>query len=107
MGVGVPKTGEAFLSVNGVSTYDQWEFLYDPRIEQMYAQSGALGGGGNGSGNGLTTTPLTGLGSPNNPGGVPGQGNNGSTNNGAGNTFGNPGSSSGTGTPTPPANPPQ
>jgi type II secretory pathway pseudopilin PulG len=52
MGVGVPKDGEAFLSVNGVSTYQEWEFIYDPRIEQLYAQNGAMGGGGGGG-----TTP--------------------------------------------------
>lgn len=57
MGVGVSATGEAFLAVNGVSTYEEWEFLYDPRIEQLYAK-GAQGGGiptSSGSGNGASS----------------------------------------------------
>ncbi len=74
MGVGVPKDGEAFLSVNGVSTYQEWEFIYDPRIEQLYAQNGALGGGG-GMGSAPTSTSLSGLGSLNNPNGQQGGGN--------------------------------
>jgi type II secretory pathway pseudopilin PulG len=68
MGIGVPSTGEAFLSVNGVSTYEEWEFLYDPRIEQLYAKGATLGGGisggsgtsGNGFGSGPGTAPVGG-----------------------------------------------
>jgi type II secretory pathway pseudopilin PulG len=71
MGVGVPATGDSILTVNEQSQYDQWEFLYDPRIEQQY-QKGALQGAtgataGSGLGNGqaptgfpgTTTTPTT------------------------------------------------
>jgi hypothetical protein len=60
MGVGVPKSGQGFLSVNGEDQYENWEFLYDPRIEQLYAKGNLLGGGGSmsgGLGNG-TTNPL-------------------------------------------------
>lgn len=102
MGVGVPKAGEAFLSVNGVSTYDQWEFLYDPRIEQMYAQSGALGGGGGlGTGSGPASTSLNGLGSLNNPGSSSAPGGTGTGASGTG------GSSVPPPTGTLPQNPPQ
>jgi type II secretory pathway pseudopilin PulG len=45
MGVGLPTSGEAILTVNGVSTYEEWEFLYDPRIEQLYAKGATMGGG--------------------------------------------------------------
>ncbi len=94
MGVGVPKDGEAFLSVNGVSTYQEWEFLYDPRIEQLYTQNGGIGGGGGTLGTSVPSTGLSGLGQPN--GGQPGGGvSNGPS--GGGNV--NPG---GGGTPPPP-----
>jgi type II secretory pathway pseudopilin PulG len=100
MGVGVPKDGEAFLTVNGVSTYQEWEFLYDPRIEQLYSQNGSATGGGS-LGTAPPSTGLNGLGQPG--GGQPGGGvSNGPF--GGGN--GNPG---GGGTPPPPptGTPPQ
>ena len=93
MGVGVPKDGEAFLTVNGVSTYQDWEFIYDPRIEQLYAQN-ALSGGGGSLGTAPTSTGLSGLGSLNNPSGANGSGTNGSGSTGAG--------AGGSGTPTNP-----
>ena len=58
MGVGVPKTGPGFLTVNEKDQYEDWEFLYDPRIEQLYAKGATLSGGGlTGSGSGLNGTP--------------------------------------------------
>jgi hypothetical protein len=80
MGVGVPSDGEAFIAVNGVSTYQEWEFIYDPRIEQLYAKGAAMGGvssgsgtsgsgTGNGFGNGLNGNPGTGAPGGNPPGG--------------------------------------
>ncbi|HEY5329282.1 MAG TPA: type II secretion system protein [Acidobacteriaceae bacterium] len=49
MGVGTAKSGDSILTPNQQTTYDTWEFLYDPRIELMYAKSNILGGGGMGS----------------------------------------------------------
>ncbi len=49
MGVGSAKSGDSILTPNEQATYDTWEFLYDPRIELMYAKSNILGGGGMGS----------------------------------------------------------
>jgi len=49
MGVGSAKSGDSILTPNQQTTYDTWEFLYDPRIELMYAKSNILGGGGLGS----------------------------------------------------------
>jgi type II secretory pathway pseudopilin PulG len=96
MGVGVPKDGEAFLSVNGVSTYQDWEFIYDPRIEQLYARNGSSGGGGGGTlGTAPPSTGINGLGQPNNPNGQAGGGNP------TGPGGGNPGGGNGT-----PTNPP-
>ena len=63
MGIGSSATGEAILTVNEQTNYQDWEFLYDPRIEQLYAKGNLLGGGitsGSPSGNGLGTTPING-----------------------------------------------
>ena len=45
MGIGSSKSGEAMLVINDQTTYQTWEFLYDPRIEQLYAKANLLGGG--------------------------------------------------------------
>jgi hypothetical protein len=45
IGVGSAKTGESIVVVNEQNTYETWEFLYDPRIEQMYAKASLFGGG--------------------------------------------------------------
>ena len=63
MGIGSSATGEAILTVNEQTNYQDWEFLYDPRIEQLYAKGNLLGGGvtsGSPSNNGLGTTPING-----------------------------------------------
>ncbi len=90
MGVGSSATGEAILTVNEQTNYQDWEFLYDPRIEQLYAKGNLLGGGGltsgSSSGNGLGTAPVS--------NGFPGQTNNpgGNGTNGANGTNGTNGS---------------
>jgi len=62
MGIGSAKSGEAMLVVNEQTTYETWEFLYDPRIEQLYAKSTLLGGisSGSGTSSGFGTSPGTG-----------------------------------------------
>jgi type II secretory pathway pseudopilin PulG len=50
IGVGSNKSGEAMLVVNEQTTYETWEFLYDPRIEQLYAKATLLGGIASGTG---------------------------------------------------------
>jgi type II secretory pathway pseudopilin PulG len=45
MGVGSARTGESILTPNQQTSYDTWEFLYDPKIELLYAKSNILGGG--------------------------------------------------------------
>jgi type II secretory pathway pseudopilin PulG len=103
VGVGVPKEGDSITVLNEQTTYNTWEFLYDPRIEQLYAKGALFGGGpsglgsaaGNSSGFGGTpgsgTTPNSGFGP------TPGSG------------FGNPPGSSSptTPAPTPPPQQPQ
>jgi len=82
IGIGSAKSGEAMLVVNEQTTYETWEFLYDPRIEQLYAKSTLLGGISSGSGtsgfgtNSGTTGTSNGFGNPSSLG----FGNNGTTN---------------------------
>ena len=101
VGVGLPKEGSSITILNEQTTYNTWEFLYDPRIEQLYAKGALLGGGaaglgsaaGNSSGFG-GTAPASGFGSS------PGSGFGSSPGSGFGSS---PGSSS----PTTPTTPPQ
>jgi type II secretory pathway pseudopilin PulG len=55
VGVGSMASGNAILELNEQTTYPTWEFIYDPRIEQLKAKAGLLGGGpgtlGSASGN--------------------------------------------------------
>ena len=44
VGVGIPKEGDSITIVNEQTTYNTWEFLYDPRIEQLYAKGSLFGG---------------------------------------------------------------
>ena len=45
MGVGLPMDGSAIIVVNEKTNYPEWEFLYDPRIEQLKAKVNLFGGG--------------------------------------------------------------
>jgi type II secretory pathway pseudopilin PulG len=65
MGVGSSATGNAILAVNGQTTYETWEFLYDPRVERL-RQAAQLnqgvqstGGNQNGAGLGVPSQPGT------------------------------------------------
>lgn len=44
MGVGSDAKGDSILTVNEQTTYETWEFLYDPRIETLY-KAAALNAG--------------------------------------------------------------
>jgi type II secretory pathway pseudopilin PulG len=99
MGFGSSKTGDSILVLNEQDNYEDWEFLYDPRIEQLKAKSSLFGGGvggSGGSGGGLGSgfgTPGTGIG-----------GATGSTGSpfGSGPTFGSPTAPTAPATPTTP-----
>jgi hypothetical protein len=62
MGVGLSKDGNSIITLNEQTNYSTWEFIYDPRIEQLYAKSSLFGGGiatssgGLGSASGLSST---------------------------------------------------
>jgi hypothetical protein len=104
MGIGSAKSGEAMLVVNEQTTYETWEFLYDPRIEQLYAKSTLLGGISSGSGTSSGFGSSSGTGTSNgfgNPSSL-GFGNSSSpgagTPNGTSGTFGSPTTPNSTGT---------
>lgn len=102
IGIGSNKSGEAMLVVNEQTTYETWEFLYDPRIEQLYAKSTLLGGISSGSGSsGFGTSSGTGTGNGFGNPGVLGFGNNNSPGAGFGNTNGNSGAPASPTTPNP------
>ena len=50
VGVGIPKEGTSIVVLNEQTTYNTWEFIYDPRIEQLKQAAGLLGGGNQGLG---------------------------------------------------------
>ncbi len=56
VGVGLTKDGTSIMTLNEQTTYPTWEFLYDPRIEQLKAKVSLFGGG-------MTTTDAGDLGS--------------------------------------------
>jgi hypothetical protein len=46
MGVGSSAKGDSLLIVNEQTTYDTWEFLYDPRVEKLKAAAALNAGVG-------------------------------------------------------------
>ena len=70
IGVDTAATGNSITTPNQQTTFETWEFWYDPRIEQLYAKGKQNGGASSGS---LSSQPAssfgTGLsGQPNSPG---------------------------------------
>ncbi|WP_213806574.1 type II secretion system protein [Granulicella sp. dw_53] len=45
VGIGSAAPGNSILVLNEQTTYGTWEFIYDPRIEQLKAKSSLFGGG--------------------------------------------------------------
>jgi len=69
MGVGLGATGSSLIELNEQTTYQSWEFLYDPRVEQLKAAAALNAGAGSAAAGGLGQTP-SGFGQA--PGGVGG-----------------------------------
>ncbi len=63
MGVGLVKEGDSIITLNGQTTYNTWEFIYDPRIEQLKAKSALLGGAGSTSAAGFGSGSASSFGS--------------------------------------------
>ena len=76
MGIGSAKSGDAMLTVNEQTTYQDWEFLYDPRLDARKAKVNILGGG-------LSSTGSSSLGSLGGSGSI-GSGSSGGTGTGTG-----------------------
>ncbi len=94
VGVGIPKEGDSITVLNEQTTYNTWEFIYDPRIEQLYAKGALFGGAGSlGSASGNSSGGF---------GNTPGSGTSPS---GFGTTPGGFGTSPGTASPTTPTTP--
>lgn len=76
MGVGSSANGNSILVVNQQTTYQTWEFLYDPRIEKLKAAA-ALNAGASSVGAGALGSSVSGFapGSAIGPGGTPGGAN--------------------------------
>jgi type II secretory pathway pseudopilin PulG len=109
VGVGVPKEGDSITVLNEQTTYNTWEFLYDPRIEQLYAKGALMGGGASGLGSAAGNSSGFG-GTPSAPGfgNTPGSGYGTTPGSGFGPTPGSGfGSSPGSSSPTAPTTPPQ
>jgi hypothetical protein len=105
MGVGLPKSGSSVITLNEQTTYQTWEFLYDPRVEMLKAQANLLGGPASTGAGSLGSA--SGLASPTSGTGAGGTGTTGSGT-GFGSGFGSTPSTgtgttpaSGTGTTTP------
>jgi type II secretory pathway pseudopilin PulG len=107
VGFGLSLNKPSLVVYKKQSTYNKWEFNYDPMEEQMEAASGLLGGGGSIDGSGTGNT----LGNGSNPNGQNGAFGGGNTNGFGGNSpgVGSPGPGNpGSGTPGPGSqNPPQ
>lgn len=56
VGIGSSRSGASITILNEQATYQTWEFIYDPRIEQLKAKAALLGGGTN-SGFGSSGSP--------------------------------------------------
>ncbi len=104
VGVGLPATGDSIVVLNEQTSYPTWEFIYDPRIEQLKANASLFGGGpasAGGSGLGSASGMSSGLGGA--PTGAAGAGS--SPTSGFGSGFGS-GSGTGTGSTPPPTSGP-
>jgi type II secretory pathway pseudopilin PulG len=84
MGVGSSANGPSIIAPNQQTTYQTWEFLYDPRIEQLIV-AGQMNGGGVGSAaaGSLGQTPGAAAGGFGAPGGNVGGGFGGTSTTGA------------------------
>ena len=48
-GVATARTGDSILNPNQQTTYETWEFWYDPQMDALRAKANVMGGGGLGS----------------------------------------------------------
>ncbi|HEX2918350.1 MAG TPA: type II secretion system protein [Edaphobacter sp.] len=97
VGVGSSRSGASISVVNEQTTYQTWEFIYDPRIEQLKAKGALLGGGMNstlGSGSSSSFGSSSGFGSSSPSSSSPSSGTFGNSSATSSSGFGSPGTSS-------------
>lgn len=75
VGIGSSAAGTSMVVLNEQKTYPTWEFIYDPRMEQLKAKVNLLGGGMASSG-GTGLGSAGGLGSPSSSSPAPPMGSN-------------------------------
>ncbi len=103
VGVGTAKTGTSILTPDKQTTYETWEFWYDPRIEQLYQKGRMNAGIGSGS---LSSQPASSFGATGASGSTGGFGSSSFGSSSPGNSspgtsgFGSTGATTGAGTPT-------
>ena len=73
MGVSSQSPRQSILIVHKKSSYNTWEFIYDPRIEMLYAKATTLGGGGTMNTNSSSTNGTSGASGSTTTGGSGGQ----------------------------------
>jgi type II secretory pathway pseudopilin PulG len=71
-GVATSRSGDSILNPNQQTTYETWEFWYDPLIELLYAKGVVTGGGGVGSQSASSFGQNAVTGQPNGPSGATG-----------------------------------
>lgn len=104
IGVGLVKDGDSIITLNEQSTYNTWEFIYDPRIELLKAKA-ALMNGAPSAGSGFGSGSSTGFGSSSSTFGGSNTMGFGNSNTPGSNSSGTTGSSgNGSPTTTPPTN---
>jgi type II secretory pathway pseudopilin PulG len=64
MGVGSSASGNSIITPNDQTTYQTWEFLYDPRIEKLKLAAALNGGGPDGMGGGTLGQSPSSMGQP-------------------------------------------
>jgi len=104
LGVGLVKDGDSIITLNEQTTYNTWEFIYDPRIEQLKAKAAMMGGGATGFGSSSGSGSSSGFGSSSPFGSGTGFGNSTPTSNGNGTSGSGTNGSTGT-TPSTNSNP--
>jgi type II secretory pathway pseudopilin PulG len=77
MGVGSAATGSSLIELNEQTTYETWEFLYDPRVELLKAKAALNSGIGSAGAGSLGQTP--GAFGSTTPGGTTGPNGSGTT----------------------------
>jgi type II secretory pathway pseudopilin PulG len=60
MGVSSKSPKTSIISIRKQTTYNTWEFIYDPRIEALYAKASLMGGPSSASGTGNSIDSLNG-----------------------------------------------